>query len=188
MKTSGSAESSNAPLEAAAGVFRCTAVIIGLGVWLVAIPLAHGVVPWVISLFWARHGWEAGQPSLWNRLGLVPVALGLAGLAWVMVTGFASVSKLPDRVKLGLTPIHLLTSGPFAWSRNPMYVGELTVWVGWSLFYGSVAVAAVCPVIWALVAFIIVPREERSLAACFGETYLRYKQQVPRWLEKRRKS
>ncbi len=91
-------------------------------------------------------------------------------------------------MKLGLAPILLLTSGPFAWSRNPMYVSALTLWVGWSLFYGSTAVAAVCPVFWALVAFIIVPREERSLEACFGETYLRYKQQVPRWLGKRRKS
>ena len=188
MKTPGSAENSFAPSGTGAGVSRRMAVFIGLGVWLVAVPLAHGVVPWVISLFWARHGWEAGQPNLWNLLGLVPVALGLAGLAWVMVTGFASVPQLPDRVKLGLTPIHLLTSGPYAWSRNPMYVGELTVWVGWSLLYGSVAVAAVCPVLWALVAFILVPREERSLEACFGATYLRYKQQVQRWLGKRPKS
>ena len=122
MKTSGSAENSFARSETGAGVSRRMVVFIGLGVWLLAIPLAHGVVPWVISLFWARHGWEAGQPNLWNLLGLVPVALGIAGLAWVMVTGFASVSQLPDRVKLGLAPILLLTSGPFAWSRNPMYV------------------------------------------------------------------
>ena len=188
MKTSGSAENSNAPVEPGAGVSRCTAVVVGLGLWVVAIPLAHGVVPWVISLIGARHGWAAGQPHLWNLLGLVPVALGLAGLASVMVTGLASVSQLPDRLKLGLTPIHLLTSGPFAWSRNPMYVSQLTVWVGWSLFYGSVAVAAVCPVLWVLVTYIIVPREERSLAACFDETYLRYKQQVHRWLGKRRNS
>lgn len=188
MKTSGSAENPHAPLKGAAGVSRCTTAIIGLGVWLVAIPLVHGVVPWVISLCWTRHGWETGQPHVWNLFGLVPVALGIAGLASVMVTGFASVSQLPDRVKLGLAPILLLTSGPFAWSRNPMYVSVLTLWVGWSLFYGSAAVGAVCPVMWALLTFIVVPREERSLEACFGETYLRYKQQVPRWLGKRRKS
>ena len=160
----------------------------GLGVWLVAIPLVHGVLPWLISMCWVRHGWEVRPPHVWNLLGLVPVALGLAGFAWVMFTGFASVSQLPDRVKLGLAPVILLTSGPFAWSRNPMYVSALTLWVGWSLFYGSAAVAAVCLVIWALVTFIIVPREERSLEAGFGERYLRYKEQVHRWLGKKRKS
>jgi protein-S-isoprenylcysteine O-methyltransferase Ste14 len=159
-------------------------VLLGLCVWLIGIPLVHGVMPWAISSVAVRHGWMGSRPQTWNLLGLMPVALGLTGLAWVMITGFSRVSQLPERVKLGLAPVILLTSGPYAVSRNPMYLSALALWTGWSFFYGSVAVAAVCPVFWGLVTLVIVPREERSLEACFGESYLRYKQRVRRWLGK----
>jgi protein-S-isoprenylcysteine O-methyltransferase Ste14 len=161
---------------------RRTAVFVGLCFWFVGIPLGHGVMPWMISLMAVHHGWHAGRPGPWNLIGLFPLALGFTGLAWVFVTGLSRVSELPTRVKLGLAPVMLLTSGPFALSRNPMYLSALTLWLGWAIFYGSLAIAAVWPGMWAGLNFIIVPREERSLERCFGGSYLRYKQDVRRWL------
>jgi hypothetical protein len=42
---------------------------------------------------------------------------------------------------MALTPDYLLQSGPYHYSRNPMYVAELAMWAGWSLVFGNLAVA-----------------------------------------------
>ena len=54
-------------------------------------------------------------------------------------------------------------------------------WLGWALWYGSVAVFSAFVVFWAVVNFVVVPREERSLEARFGDTYREYKAKKPRW-------
>ena len=161
-------------------VSRPMALILGLVAWLVGVPIAHGVVPWGVSLLTRRYGWIAGTPGTWNLLGLVPVVLASAGLIWIMVAGFAHAAEMPQRVELNWDPKVLLVRGPYAFSRNPMYVAELVLWVGWTLFYGSLAVLVGLMALGAGIA-LIVPREEHTLEARFGDTYRRYKAAVPRW-------
>ena len=79
------------------------------------------------------------------------------------------------------TPGYLLRSGPYRWSRNPMYTGEATVWAGWALFYASPAVWAGLVTVSAAFAT-IVPWEERRLLEHFGEDYRAYLADVPRWV------
>jgi protein-S-isoprenylcysteine O-methyltransferase Ste14 len=76
----------------------------------------------------------------------------------------------------------LLTPGPYAVSRNPMYLFELAFWLGWALLYGSLAVLLGFLFWVALFHFWAVPYEERDLEARFGEAYRAYKARVPRWL------
>ncbi len=151
--------------------------------WLIAIPLAHGVVPWAISLSTPRYGWIEGSPRLWNLLGLIPVLTGALALVWIFVIGMAHASEVPERVGLDWTPKLLISGGPYTVTRNPMYVAEMALWLGWAIFYGSVAVligfVGVCVVV-----NYMVRREERDLEAQFGEAYLEYKMMVPRWLGK----
>jgi protein-S-isoprenylcysteine O-methyltransferase Ste14 len=77
---------------------------------------------------------------------------------------------------------YLLTDGPYAFSRNPMYLFELTLRFGWVVFFGSLAVLAGFLVWWAFFNFFQIPSEERIILAHFGETYREYKSRVPRWL------
>lgn len=143
----------------------------------VGVPLAHSVAPWAISLLSARRGWDTNGPGIWNLVGLLPIALGIAGLVWIAVAAFA---RAPQRVELR-QPTFLLTSGPYAYSRNPMYVTELALWFGWAVFYGSVGV---------LIGFMIfltvlvsgVWYEDRLLDARFGDAYRAYRSNVPRWI------
>jgi protein-S-isoprenylcysteine O-methyltransferase Ste14 len=163
-------------------VSRRTAVLLGGLIWIVAVPMAHGVAPWAISLLSPRRGWERGGPGLANLLGVLPIAIGIAGLAWTMVAAFRHI---PDRMELRL-PAFLMTRGPYSYSRNPMYASELVLWLGWAVLYGSVAV------LFALVAFsamlvVAVQYEERLLTARFGEAYRAYRNRVPRWLGTRRR-
>jgi len=155
--------------------------ILSFFAWFVVIPLAHSGVPWAISLLTTRFGWTEGNPNIWNLLGLIPVVISSVILIWTFVVGFA---QTPKRVELGLIPSFLLMRGPYAFTRNPMYVGELGLWLGWSLFYGSVIVLIGFVVLCVVVNFVALPREERTLETQFGEVYLQYKRSVPRWFGK----
>src|SRR5215831_6784023 len=67
------------------------------------------VIPWAISLLSHRYGWVAGRPSVWNLLGLIPLAVGIAGSLWTLVLHFAE-----SREGLDWEPNknYLLTRGP----------------------------------------------------------------------------
>jgi protein-S-isoprenylcysteine O-methyltransferase Ste14 len=160
---------------------RSIAVIVGLFVGLVVIPLAHGVIPWALSTLLPRYGWTGGSPGLWNRLGLMAVVLAAALLIWILA--FA-IPQAPSKVKLELNPPFLMVRGPYRLTRNPMYVAELGLWLGWAIFFGSFLVFIGFVVLWCVVTLIFLPREERSLEAAFGQTYLQYKSGVPRWFRK----
>jgi protein-S-isoprenylcysteine O-methyltransferase Ste14 len=149
---------------------------------LLLIPLGFGVhvaLPWAISFLTPRFGWNGGGPNSANLIGLIPAAAGLAMIAWALSLHFVSDTGV---VRWEAVPRHLLLRGPYRFSRNPMYVLELVMWLGWTLFYGSVAVFVGLVLWWMFFAFYQVPTEERQLEARFGESYRRYRDAVPRWL------
>ena len=83
------------------------------------------------------------SPAAWNILGLFPVVAGALGLAWVFSVGFAQFPKLPPVVELDegkrlltATSRVLITHGPFACSRNPMFLAGMFMLLGWAIFYG----------------------------------------------------
>ncbi len=143
--------------------------------------LVHVAAPWGLSLLSTRHGWVDGGPGRWNLLALMLVVAGIAGTLWMIALHYrASPGSF---LELGPTQ-KLLTPGPYAFSRNPMYLFELAFWFGWALFYGSIAVLIGFLLWFAMFNFVIVPYEERDLEARFGEAYRQYKKVVPRWLGK----
>jgi protein-S-isoprenylcysteine O-methyltransferase Ste14 len=168
---------------------RRTAFWLGLVVVLVIYPLLVIALPWAVSLMAPRYGWTENGLSAWNWLGLALVAAGLAGLAWVFGTMFAQFPRLPEVVELDegehfltATAHILITHGPFALSRNPMFLSGLIVWLGWAIFYGSIAVGIAILLFGAFSNYLKVPQEERGLEARFGDEYRAYKRRVPRWL------
>jgi protein-S-isoprenylcysteine O-methyltransferase Ste14 len=79
-------------------------------------------------------------------------------------------------------PERLVTSGPYATSRNPMYVGWALLQVGVGVISGSAWVVATLPPAAGWVHRQVL-REERALAAGFGDEFGRYRATVPRyWL------
>jgi protein-S-isoprenylcysteine O-methyltransferase Ste14 len=62
-----------------------------------------------------------------------------------------------------------------------MYIGELALWLGWALLFGSPAVLAGGLVLLVLMNRVI-RREEAALDAQFGDAYRAYQATVPRWL------
>jgi Phospholipid methyltransferase len=152
----------------------------------VGFPLVHGAVPWALSLLTRRYGWSqhrplpGSRPGGWNLLGLILVAAGSVYAIWALVLHSIQGWQWER------TQAYFLQSGPYRFSRNPMYVGELALWLGWATFYGSISVLLGWGLWWATFVFYIVPSEERAIEAQFGEAYLSYKKRVPRWFGRAR--
>src|SRR5712691_6293287 len=89
---------------------RWMALIVAFIVWAAGVPLAHGVIPWAISLLTPRYGWMDGRPGIWNLLGLIPVIVGTTRLLWIMVL---HLGQIPERVELEWTLKYLLMRGPY---------------------------------------------------------------------------
>jgi protein-S-isoprenylcysteine O-methyltransferase Ste14 len=76
----------------------------------------------------------------------------------------------------------LVASGPFAYARNPLYVGNIALWVGFAIAARLVWLAPVIVVLLGLEYHAIVRWEERLLESRLGDAYRDYAGRVPRWL------
>jgi len=89
----------------------------------------------------------------------------------------AGTNIRPDRPALAL-----VTDGPFRFTRNPLYVAALGVYVGIALFVnGLVPILLAIPVFY-LLHWGVVLREERYMESKFGEPFRAYRARVRRWL------
>lgn len=132
------------------------------------------VVPIVVLL------WEFLVKS---RIGLDPWFAPL--LAW----GYLQY-KLVGRYRLSLggggpgmktMPDSLVTGGPYAWTRNPMYLGHLIFLLGLALTLRSELAAAI--LVASMVYFHVrVKKDEQRLRESFGEVYAEYCSRVKRWV------
>ena len=124
--------------------------------------------------------------ELWLNDGRLRLeAWGLPFLAW----GYLQY-RLAGRYRLRLggggpgmetPPERLVTSGPFALCRNPMYLGHVIFLAGLALSLRSWAGAALALATAAWFQFRI-RRDERRLAERFGEPYMQYCSRVKRWI------
>lgn len=154
-----------------------------VALWLVY-PLAlivWWVLPWAISLLTHHFGWIAGHPDIWNLLGLIPVLIGTCGLLWGV---YVHSAQSPQGMEWELDKSYLLKGSLYKFSRNPMYVSELTTLFGWVIFYGSISVMILFAAWYVFFEYYAVPQEERVLETHFGDAYQEYRNRVPRWFGK----
>ena len=77
---------------------------------------------------------------------------------------------------------HLVTTGPYRFSRNPIYLGMVLLLVGWALIWsGWPSIAVVIAFVLFITRFQIMP-EEKALEHLFDKKYIHYKNQVRRWI------
>lgn len=141
-------------------------------------PLIVGV-PMLAALLLERlYPWSLGSAS-W----LVPVGVGL------LLTGLALL--LPSIVVFRRARTHpepwkptkaLVTGGLYRYTRNPMYLGMLLVYLGLTLVERTAWPLVALPAVILVLEVGVIRREERYLARCFGVSYEAYRRQVRRWL------
>ena len=79
-------------------------------------------------------------------------------------------------------PSALVTSGPYRYSRNPIYLGLVLALIGIGLLLGTLSPFVVVPVFICLIQQRFIQPEEAALEKTFGSAYAQYKRQVRRWL------
>jgi protein-S-isoprenylcysteine O-methyltransferase Ste14 len=117
--------------------------------------------------------------SLWQSIAGGMFIIGGAYLCWVTVSLFTDIGQgTPAPFD---PPKKLVVQGLYRYSRNPMMIGVWCVLLGEAILFGSLAVMAWCG-FFVMACLLVIPLwEEVELEKRFGESYLRYKQNVPRW-------
>jgi len=91
-----------------------------------------------------------------------------------------------SRTRSSSTGSRLITSGPFAYVRNPLYVGNFMITAGISVFSGTIWIMVLTVLAFAGQYFFVVEYEESILREKFGAEYDSYCKTVPAWFAKRR--
>jgi protein-S-isoprenylcysteine O-methyltransferase Ste14 len=132
--------------------------------------LIVGGVGVILGLIWPlTFGWDGPWPLV---VGLVLVVVGVGTMIWA--TGAAGRVLLAD-------PDQLVTTGPYAISRHPMYLGWTFVYLGLTVLLDSVWLLILLPIL-AVWINREAMREERRMLERFGDDYVRYQKAVRRYL------
>jgi protein-S-isoprenylcysteine O-methyltransferase Ste14 len=141
-------------------------------------PVSVGV-PLVLGLLISALGGDplAGSSVTATCGWLLVVAFGVWN-GWALVT----IARHRTALLPGGASTVVIDTGPFAHSRNPLYVGLLAGSAGVALLAGSLWALVALPLEWALLRWGAVVPEEHYLAAKFGPAYADYAGRVRRWL------
>ena len=130
---------------------------------------------WLLSPFVVAA--LAVTAPIWDRAGILPLGLrdlgavaiflGIAGRCWAsMYVG-------------GRKNRELVVSGPYRYTRNPLYLASSIAALGVGLLFGSLVLGLALFALSATVLFSVIGHEERTLVRLFGRDYENYRHRVP---------
>lgn len=131
-----------------------------------------------------------GSQALEGWLGVSKLDAGIVNYCiggGVVVTGWllAIWSIVAQLIHGSGTPLpmmatqKLLTSGPFAYCRNPMSLGTILAYFGIAIWIGSFFAAGIVAVLSALLIIYLITIEDKELEMLFGQAYINYKRTTP---------
>ena len=115
----------------------------------------------------------------------VQYALGGALIALALVLAVAAIicfTRAGTNVPTYLPATALVVAGPYRFSRNPIYVGMIVLVLGIGIMVDSIWIVALAAPFALVLRYGVIAREERYLAAKFGDAYRLYCTQVRRWI------
>ena len=127
----------------------------------------------------------------------LPIVIPSPDLAWIIrIAGFVFVGvgiavafsavgifrKTKTTTVPHETPSTLVISGPYRFTRNPMYVGLTLIYLGVAGTRNEIWPVIVLPLLLAYINFLVIPIEEKNLHGVFGVEYQKYSERVGRWL------
>jgi protein-S-isoprenylcysteine O-methyltransferase Ste14 len=111
-------------------------------------------------------------------------------LGWPLVIGGLAVGLLGSRemrrAETNLDPYKpttaIVTEGPFRFTRNPLYLSMVLIYVGIAALANALSPVLLLPMVQHLMRRGVIEREERYLEQKFADEYLQYKATVRRWI------
>ena len=116
--------------------------------------------------------------DLSSLLGLILI---LSGISLVFVS-FRFMRKMKTTFIPDGTPEVLISSGPFKFSRNPIYLGMLTILVGAAFLMSSLSAMIIAFLFGIIINFTWIAHEEKKLHELFSEDWENYSSKVRRWI------
>jgi protein-S-isoprenylcysteine O-methyltransferase Ste14 len=142
-------------------------------------PLAWGLaivarlaLKWLVPLPFL----PADLPTGW--LGAIVFVLALALGVWAIVTMTRAGSNVPTN----LPTTTIVESGPYRFTRNPIYLGMFLVLTGLAIAFDNLWLLVMLLPFALVIRYGVVAREEAYLERKFGDVYLDYRSRVRRWL------
>ena len=116
----------------------------------------------------------------WNKIGIAIILIAASSDVWSIFLFFKKHTTANPMKPANTTG--LVTKGLYKITRNPMYVGLLTILTGYAIWLGSLSPFFVLPLFYFLITEMQIKPEEEALEKKFGQEYLNYKNSVRRWL------
>ena len=120
-------------------------------------------------------------PISFDLSSLLGLILILSGISLVFVS-FRFMRKMKTTFIPDGTPEVLISSGPFKFSRNPIYLGMLTILVGVAFLMSSLSAIIIAFVFGTIINFTWIAHEEKKLHELFSEDWENYSSKVRRWI------
>ncbi len=118
----------------------------------------------------------AAAPAGW--LGGMVFVLALALVAWAIAT----ITRAGSNVPTNMPSTTIVASGPYRFTRNPIYLGMFLGLVGLAIAFDSLWLLATLVPFALVIRYGVVAREEAYLERKFGDAYRHYRARVWRWL------
>jgi protein-S-isoprenylcysteine O-methyltransferase Ste14 len=139
--------------------------------------LIAAIAMWALAHFSNR--WDVAWQLRWGLIALF-LATGFA-LALPAIVAFRRTNTTIDPVRIDRAS-SLVVTGPFRFTRNPMYLGMVSLLFAWAI-YLCAPLAILGPLAFALfITRFQIMAEEPVMAAKFGADYERYRKHVRRWI------
>jgi protein-S-isoprenylcysteine O-methyltransferase Ste14 len=118
----------------------------------------------------------AAVPAGW--LGGAVFVVALALFAWAIAT----ITRAGSNVPTNRPTTSIVDTGPYRFTRNPIYLGMMLGLVGLAIAFDSLWPLVTLVPFALVIRYGVVAREEAYLERTFGEVYRRYRARVRRWL------
>jgi protein-S-isoprenylcysteine O-methyltransferase Ste14 len=140
-------------------------------VWL----LAFMIAVYFQKQVWNPLGFDAGFA---NFLGWVLILAGLAIFGWAFLQFRSHKTSVVPRN----TPKAFIAAGPYKYSRNPIYLADAIVLLGFALIQGSATGILLVPVFTRIILIRFINGEEAGLKAAFPEEFAAFCSKTRRWI------
>lgn len=111
-------------------------------------------------------------------LGVTFIIIGAFFILPALIKFFQSKNTL-----ITIKPANSLqTTGIYSISRNPMYLGLLSIYIGIAFFLGNWWTFVFIPLVILIITYFVIGNEEKYLGRTFGKDYQDYREKVRRWI------
>lgn len=136
------------------------------------------LVGWLLDHYWRSMLLSGSDRGVLKGVGVALLIAGILVAAWGMLTF--------RRAQTAIIPHHsasqLVSTGPYRFTRNPMYLGLTIAYMGAAALLNSAWPVILLPIVLIVLVSFVISREERYLSDAFGAAYAAYCARVRRWV------